>query len=251
MRKKIVCVLYALLWLCLAALVLVDNVLTVGTNDALYYKMQLRAGVAETAGITEEDLYLLDERLALCLESRANWNDDWSWNGRDKAFRVTVNGIEQDAFNAREVAHMEDCAELFASLRTVRQILLVAILLLWSAAHIVKRQIEFNLPALTGIVSLMICIPIAVFGVWAVIDFDSAFAFFHRCLFSNDLWLLNPETDLLIRICPSSMFAGLGLRIAVRTALPLLGFPLMVCVLFRVEKRLNKRKKERNEIADL
>ena len=45
---------------------------------------------------------------------------------------------------------------------------------------------------------------------WGIADFDSLFTAFHRLLFSNDLWLLDPKTDLLIRICPESMFAEMA-----------------------------------------
>lgn len=251
MRRRIVCVLCALLLLNLGFLSLSDSVLKLGTNASLYYKLQSRVNVAESAGITEEDLYLLDERLALCLKGESNWNDDWSWNGSGKAFRVTVNGVEQDAFNAREIAHMQDCAELFAVLRAVRRVLIAVFALMCVALCLAgrKRQIECASSALVGIGvgTLIFCVPFAAFGVWTAIDFHSAFAFFHRCLFSNDLWLLNPETDLLIRICPSSMFASMGIYILLITAIPLLIAWIPVCA----ERLLLKRKKEQNEIADL
>ena len=53
---------------------------------------------------------------------------------------------------------------------------------------------------------------------------------FHLLFFTNDLWLLDPATDLLIRICPQSMFAEMGLRIARRAAFMLLGVPLVLTV---------------------
>lgn len=40
---------------------------------------------------------------------------------------------------------------------------------------------------------------LAALMVWGAVDFDSLFILFHRLAFTNDLWLLNPETDLLIR----------------------------------------------------
>jgi len=61
---------------------------------------------------------------------------------------------------------------------------------------------------------LVLLAPLGAFALWAAVDFDGAFTFFHRLLFTNDLWLLDPRTDLLIRICPQSMFAAMGLRIA-------------------------------------
>lgn len=47
---------------------------------------------------------------------------------------------------------------------------------------------------------------LAALMVWGAVDFDSLFILFHRLAFTNDLWLLNPETDLLIRLMPTDFF---------------------------------------------
>ncbi|MBQ8074276.1 MAG: DUF1461 domain-containing protein, partial [Clostridia bacterium] len=52
----------------------------------------------------------------------------------------------------------------------------------------------------------------AVLVLWAVLNFDGLFVTFHRLAFTNDLWLLNPRTDLLIRLMPEEMFVDLGLK---------------------------------------
>ena len=36
--------------------------------------------------------------------------------------------------------------------------------------------------------------------------FNSLFVLFHKVAFTNDLWLLNPQTDLLIRLMPIEFF---------------------------------------------
>ena len=50
--------------------------------------------------------------------------------------------------------------------------------------------------------------------VWAAIDFDGLFRLFHSLLFNNDLWLLNPKTDLMIRMLPEAFFVALAVRAA-------------------------------------
>ena len=42
----------------------------------------------------------------------------------------------------------------------------------------------------------------------ACIDFDSLFILFHKVAFTNDLWLLDPSTDLLIRLMPIEFFVS-------------------------------------------
>ena len=245
MKKRILCIANVLWWMCFALYFISGSVLDIGTDASLYYREQMRAGVLETAGVSEEELLQLDERLALCLVGTENWNDDWGWNGAGKPLRVTVDGVEQDAFNAREIQHMEDCQRLFDLLRTLRLSLAIAAALLVMLSLILEWKEK---PARAGsvapvwIASLILIVPLAIFGVWAAIDFNSAFSFFHRLLFTNDLWLLNPATDLLIRICPSSMFANMGLRIALRSAVILLGVPLLLTILKWISDRVRKRK---------
>ena len=69
---------------------------------------------------------------------------------------------------------------------------------------------------------------IAMLGLWGMMDFDSLFTLFHKLLFTNDLWLLDPRTDLLIRICPSSMFMNMGARIGIFGLIWVLAAPLLV-----------------------
>ena len=48
--------------------------------------------------------------------------------------------------------------------------------------------------------------------IWAVADFNGFFITFHRIAFTNDGWLLNPRTDMLIRLMPEEFFISLGIR---------------------------------------
>lgn len=249
MKKRILCIVNVLWWLCFALYFISGAVLEIGTNEALYYELQTRAGLPESAGISAEALEKLDVHLASCLRGREDWNVEWL-NPEGGPLRVVVDGVEQDAFNAREIQHMEDCARLFDLLRTVRWVVLVALIFLWVIQIVMGRRTkDGGFLVWIWIGSLILIVPLAIFGVWAAIDFNSAFNFFHRLLFTNDLWLLNPETDLLIRICPSSMFAGMGLRIGLRSAVILLGMPVLLSAIEWISNRVRKRKT--NETVEL
>ena len=52
--------------------------------------------------------------------------------------------------------------------------------------------------------------------IWALADFDGLFVTFHRVAFSNEGWLLDPRTDLLIRLMPTNFFVALGIRGLIR-----------------------------------
>ena len=244
MKKRIRFVADLLWWLCFALYFISSAVLEIGTNETLYCELQTRAGLPESAGISAEALEKLDVHLASCLRGREDWNVEWL-NPEGGPLRVVVDGVEQDAFNAREIQHMEDCQHLFDLLRTLRLSLAVAAALLVLLSLILEWREK---PARAGsiapmwIASLILIVPLAIFGIWAAVDFNSAFNFFHRILFTNDLWLLNPETDLLIRICPSGMFESMGLRIGLRAGVILLGVPLLLTILKWISNRVRKRK---------
>ena len=43
-------------------------------------------------------------------------------------------------------------------------------------------------------------------------NFNGLFVTFHKVAFTNDGWLLNPKTDLLLRLMPTQFFTSLGIR---------------------------------------
>ena len=164
----------------------------VGTNDALYYRLQMRADILPYAGVSEEELASLDADLADYLAGDAT-------------------ALDESPFNGRELAHMADCFKLFVLLRRVMTTALTAAPALLVAAAACGHR-KFARSALVGALAFLGVI--AALGIWGAADFGSLFTAFHRLLFTNDLWLLDPRTDLLIRICPQSMFMTMAVMIA-------------------------------------
>ena len=198
----------------------------VGTDDGLYYREQTAANVLPLAGISDDDLRALDAAMAAYL---AGDPSKLSPDG-ETALTVTVLGQAQPAFNKKEMAHMADCAALFALLRKVRGRLVAwAVLLSVLGARLLCDRRHFRRAAWLS--PLILFIPLGGFALWAAADFDAAFTFFHKMLFTNDLWLLDPRTDLLIRVCPERMFMHMGARIGLWSLGALVAVPLVVTIL--------------------
>ena len=51
-------------------------------------------------------------------------------------------------------------------------------------------------------------------ALFAALDFNTFWTNFHRVFFTNDLWLLDPRTDILIQMVPGQFFFDLVMRIA-------------------------------------
>lgn len=116
----------------------------------------------------------------------------------------TVDGAEYAAFNQKEQQHMADVQGLFRlcngqiwAFLTIIPVALIAEFHLFSDERTL-RTFRRTLVAVLGVVTAII--------VLACIDFDSLFVLFHKVAFTNDLWLLNPQTDLLIRLMPIEFF---------------------------------------------
>ena len=205
----------------LMLILILTAVHAVGTDDGLYFKLQMQAGVLPGAGISESALRTLDEQLADYL--------------RGNTAPLTRAGV----FNDREMAHMADCLRLFALLRKVRSRLVPwAVLLVVGGAYLLQDRRKARRCA--WLAPLILLVPLGAFAVWAAVDFDGAFTFFHRLLFTNDLWLLDPRTDLLIRVCPEQMFAAMGLRIALWSAAGMAGVTALAVLLTYIWPKTNK-----------
>ena len=64
---------------------------------------------------------------------------------------------------------------------------------------------------------------------WGMVNFNGLFWTFHQVVFSNDLWLMNPETDLLVALMPLSFFRWYG-TVLLKNLLPVLGIMLAIIV---------------------
>lgn len=120
-------------------------------------------------------------------------------------FEFKEDGIRWQCFLDKEQRHMADVRGLFDLCRKVMLLsagALVALGLVACCLRAHKRRVARGfaggcllvLAALTGL------------AVWAVVDFDGLFVLFHRLSFTNDLWLLDPRTDMLIRLMPTAFF---------------------------------------------
>ena len=116
----------------------------------------------------------------------------------------TVDGAEYAAFNQKEQQHMADVQDLFAlcqALASFPKTLCASLILLQKInLDLLFKWFRRTLIAILAVVTAVIIL--------ACIDFDSLLILFHKVAFTNDLWLLDPQTDLLIRLMPTEFFVS-------------------------------------------
>ena len=177
---------------CLLALIL-D---AMGTSAPLMLSLMKQHAPAEATG-------LADAAYEDCAVMIAGY-----LGGSVEAFQLTasVNGAEAaDVFNADEQAHMADCRELFTLCRTVVVITLALTLGCIAALYFLRRADHAGLKGFRWGLHVTLLL-IAALIVWALADFDGLFVLFHRLSFRNDLWLMDPAKDMIIRLMPLDFF---------------------------------------------
>jgi integral membrane protein (TIGR01906 family) len=136
-------------------------------------------------------------------------------DGRDDIdLEATVGGQARQYYNEREKAHMVDVKALYQSAVSVMIWGSVIAAALFAACFVIWKR-RALLPVLEGIykTGIVILIAFAALAVWAAIDFNGFWVDFHLVFFRNDLWLLDPRTDLMIRMFSSGFFFDLVFRI--------------------------------------
>ncbi len=120
--------------------------------------------------------------------------------------------LETDFFNEKEKIHLNDVKNIIKKLIILLYFSIILIILIFSY-FIYKGKYKFILKSLILGLSLTIFI-IILFYILVLFDFDKVFTYFHLVSFDNNYWLLNPETDNLIKMFPQEIFFDLA-RIAI------------------------------------
>ncbi len=115
-----------------------------------------------------------------------------------------------DALNARERQHLRDVQRIIAQARSLSKALtalaaLLAVAAAWTGAGLVRRA-RAALAGVLGGLALCALLAAALALGLRFAGFERLFVGMHEMLFTNDLWQLNPKSDLLIRMMPQPLF---------------------------------------------
>lgn len=153
---------------------------------------------------------------------------------------TTVNGEKQEFFNDREKAHMVDVQNLFLGGLTLRFSAIIVLVISLSGLIFTKGNWKRILPKsfLTGLGAFLVIS--GGLGVLCASDFNKYFFLFHEIFFDNDLWLLDPATDLMIRMLPEGFFFDMVIRIG-SIFIGMLAILLILSMLILLRQKANKK----------
>lgn len=214
-------------------------------QDPLLYGSQSREAVMDSMGFENED------------EVTAYIGLDWQAQD-DLAGRMALTmQLEQGEFNmeelnAKERRHMSDVHELIRLAQRVSRGCMalaaaLAVVTAWTGARDGRR---FGL--LPGALAGLLLAALSALIVCALMNtqgFERMFVWMHQILFTNDLWLLDPSTDILIRMMPRLLFERAALQV-VDSAIRAFGitcamlFAVHVLVHGMIKRRLSNQNEE-------
>lgn len=161
----------------------------------------------------------------------------------DLVVETVVDGQQREFFNDREKAHMEDVRVLFWGGIRLRRLLLLLAVFCTGVLVCMEEQAARRLSK----AYLIACgCFLAAFGGIAFYlsrDFTEGFTIFHHMFFDNDLWLLDPKTDLLINILPEGFFMDMAVHIGVVFGGMLL-LTALLSIVYLTVKRIKTNKNE-------
>ena len=156
-------------------------------------------------------------------------------------------GSERPGFSEKELRHMYDVRGIVRGLGTLRYVsgglALIGFGLGWLTGRRQGTREEALLRMLKGAAmgaGALLALILAL-AVWGSVNFTGLFVTFHRVMFSNDLWLLDPERDLLIMLMPTEFFIWYARQI-VLACWPVLALMLLVPVGYRKLKKQGQQR---------
>lgn len=204
-----------------------------GDSQYRFYEREYKKyQVADSLNMTMDNIMdVTDQMMAYLIGNKA-----------ELSVITDVDGETQDFFNEQDRFHMGEVKDLFLGGLKIRNIMLVAVLLILILLAARKADMIKLLPrayfvtlGITGVITIVLG------GLFAS-DFDKYFRIFHEIFFDNDQWMFDPATDYMIRMLPEGFFYDFIFRIGgfFVGSLAVLGVVSAVCIFMEKHKKKNQ-----------
>ena len=166
------------------------------------------------------------------------------------AFMRGETEAQPDVLNEKEQQHMLDVRRLVLLAQKASQgcmtiAAVLAVVIAWTSSREKRRC------PLWGVIAGILLVAAIAGGMCVLLNtsgFEQMFVGMHELFFANDLWLLNPQTDILIRMMPQLLFERAGMmlaRFALRSAV--ITWALLGAVYFSVGNMIRRNLTEREK----
>ncbi len=200
-KKAITYVLCVIASLCIIVASVILSVEKNITDDSFFINEYIKCRVDIDLGMDMEDIKAVSKEMMKYLYGERD----------DLVVYTTLRGTYREFFNDREKAHMIDVKAMLTNAILVRTVCLIVALCCIAGAVFLKRK---KAPGYLARSYLWVCAATAAFFgsiclFIALYGFTDFWTRFHGVFFANDLWLLNPATDMMILLLPEQFFFDL------------------------------------------
>jgi integral membrane protein (TIGR01906 family) len=205
MNKPLAAVLTVMLAFALGVCLLLTSAQVTAFDINAYEKAYDKYDLGKTTGLTKDDYIGISRGILGYL----NDNTDSIYNS------AKIFGSDRYLFNQKELTHMVDVKTLFQRGFLIRNLSVISLLTILAALFLTggRSRKRVGKALFNGSVALIVFCMLTLIAINS--DFYNYFTLFHEMLFTNDLWLLNPETDLLINMYPLGFFQDIASRMLI------------------------------------
>ncbi len=175
-------------------------------NEDFYRQQYEQNNTPQYTGMSVDDLVRASNTL---LDYMMGYLDDME-------VTALVNGEERLVFDERETMHMVDVKVLFQNaLYTMYGCFALAAVGINFAIITNKKQTFEVLCKAFNKTLIIFVVVVAFFGAMFYFNFNYFWTMFHEILFTNDLWLLDPNVSIMINMFPLNFFLSLCVNILI------------------------------------
>ncbi len=209
---------------------LLSTINIVSFNKYFYQNQYEKLEIAQFISISEDDLMQTTSMLLDYIQDKTN----------DLSLIVQIDGVDREVYNQKEKDHMVDVKNLYLNAMLVKDICLytfiVSILMLVYFKR--KKALDYFFSSFIQAIKIFsILLVVVIFG--AIVDFDALWRLMHEIFFTNDLWILDVNTDVMIMMFPLEFFNAIVTKIIIGFLVSI-ALVLSICHILRHTQFFNK-----------
>ncbi len=186
--------------MCFMLFLMLASLFWVGNNDNFYLKQYVNNNTMHYTGMDMTDLLKATDLLQDYLNDNTDSLD----------MTVAKWGVEKELFDSREKTHMVDVKVLYLTFEKIMYGL-AAVSAAGFGFMFCKDKKGFGAGISKGFkfcmaITAVFCL---FFAVVFMVGFDSFWTLFHKIMFTNDLWLLDPKISTMINMFPLNFWLAM------------------------------------------
>jgi len=215
-------------------------------TDENFYGGMSRAAVAKYLGVEN------DPQISTKITEYIGLTDEAQdvFAGEMAAFMAGETDMQPEILTEKEQQHMLDVRNLTQSAAGMSKTYLtiavvLAVVSAWTGARLKSRIKPRLIGGLAAVTVIMVIVQNIINQVTGG-GFEALFVQMHEAIFTNDLWLMDPNTDILIRMMPQPLFEQALLNGANQALRMFLVVWVMLLVVYEIVSRMIRRHVAKN-----